>query len=84
MPTNRKGYMKSYYHKNKGKWLNPEERRKKGLRTKARRAMVKKYGKSKLRGKDVDHKKPLRSGGTSSIKNLRLLSPKKNRSMNGK
>ena len=84
MPTNRPGYIKQYYKKNKSKWLNPEERRKKGLRTKARRAMVKKHGKAALAGKDIDHRRPLRKGGTSSLSNLRIMSRRKNRSMNGK
>jgi hypothetical protein len=33
-------------------------------------------------GKDVDHKKPLRSGGTTTKSNLRVRSVKANRSDN--
>lgn len=43
--------------------------------------MVKAVGKSKLRGKDVDHKD--RNPLNSSRKNLRVQSKKKNRSRNG-
>lgn len=35
-------------------------------------------------GKDIDHIKPLRSGGKTAKGNLRLRSPKANQSDNGK
>jgi len=57
MPTNPPGYMKAYYHKNKQKFNNPNERRKRRLRNKARRMMIRKLGKAALKDKDVDHKK---------------------------
>jgi len=41
--------------------------------------MIKKHGKAKLKGKDVDHKKPLKKGGSNSMKNLRIRSVSKNR-----
>ena len=34
------------------------------------------------KGKDIDHKTPIRKGGKSNLKNLRLRSRKKNRSDN--
>jgi hypothetical protein len=49
-------------------------------RVKARRAMVKEYGKEFLAGKDIDHIRPLRddpSGGGRS--NWRVSSPRANR-----
>lgn len=52
-------------------------------RHRARRILVKKVGASAVKGKDVDHKKPLAKGGTNSTKNLRVRSIKTNRSNNG-
>lgn len=36
--------------------------------------------KGMLKGKDVDHIKPLSKGGSNDMSNLRAVSPKKNRS----
>ena len=52
-------------------------------RHRARREVINKLGKAAVRGKDVDHKKHLSSGGTNSIKNLRVRSVSANRSDNG-
>jgi hypothetical protein len=41
--------------------------------------MEKKVGKDALKGKDVDHIKPMRSGGKTSTGNLRIRSIKSNR-----
>lgn len=49
-------------------------------RMKARYAMVKKYGAVALKGKDVDHKKPLQAGGSNDPSNWRIESIHKNRS----
>ena len=38
----------------------------------------------KRKGKHIDHKTPIREGGKSTLKNLRLRSPKANVSDNGK
>jgi len=84
MPTNPKGYMRNYYHENKEKFNNTKEKKKRAARNKARRIMEKAGRVKKHDGKDVDHKRPLRSGGTSSKKNLRVMSRSKNRSKNGK
>jgi 5-methylcytosine-specific restriction endonuclease McrA len=81
MPTNTTPhYMNNYYKKHKDKWLNPEETHKRVERNKARAAFAKKLGVSpkQLNG-DVDHKKPLRDGGKSTLSNLRLTTEKKNR-----
>jgi len=52
-------------------------------RNKARRLMIKKYGKSALKGKDVDHKKPLAKGGSMSVSNLRVIKSSTNRALGG-
>lgn len=57
----------------------PEQIAKRSLRNKARREMEKKVGKAALKGKDVDHKVPVRSGGGNGKGNLRLASPATNR-----
>lgn len=84
MPTNPPGYMKKYYSKNKSKFNNATEKKKRAKRNAARAKMVKKHGKAALAGKDVDHKKPLRSGGSNKLSNLRISSRSKNRAKNGK
>lgn len=57
----------------------PEQRENNRLRKAARRAMEKKVGKAALKGKDVDHKTPLKAGGSNRPGNLRVMSPSKNR-----
>ena len=80
MPTNKPGYMNSYYHKNKIKFNNPEERRKRSLRNSARAKLAKKMGVSPtdING-DVDHRVPLKNGGKNGLSNLRVLTVKQNR-----
>jgi len=51
-------------------------------RHRARRKMLK-AGKTSP-GQDVDHKKPIRSGGGNDMNNLRSLPPSKNRSFRRK
>jgi len=60
----------------------PEQIKKRGERVKARRMMEKTGAVTKGDGKDVDHKKPLRSGGTTTKANLRVRSKSANRSDN--
>lgn len=57
----------------------PEQVRKRVLRNKARREMLKIHGKKALKGKDVDHKKALSSGGSGARSNLRIRSASSNR-----
>lgn len=78
MPRKR-NYKKEYanYH---GK---PEQRKKRSKRVLARRKLEKEGKVSKGDGKDVDHKKTLRSGGGNSRSNLRVRSRSANRSANG-
>lgn len=65
---------------------SPARKKARAERHKARRlvlaTLTKKYGKARaekiLKGKDVNHNKPLSTGGSNSIKNLSLIDPKKN------
>ena len=84
MPSNPPGYMKKYYNENKEKFNNPKERKKRAARNKARRMMEKEGRVHKGDGKDVGHRKPLRSGGKTTKGNLRVESRSKNRANNGK
>ena len=61
----------------------PEERKKRSKRVLARRKLEKEGKVSKGDGKDVDHKKALRSGGGNGRSNLRVRSRSSNRSDNG-
>jgi hypothetical protein len=45
--------------------------------------MIKKGRAKKGDGKDIDHKKPLRSGGSKGINNLRVRDKSDNRADNG-
>ena len=69
-------YKKEYenYHK------KPEQRRRNDARKAARRLMVKKHGKAKLAGKDIDHKD--RNPRNNAQSNLRIQSKKVNRGRN--
>lgn len=60
----------------------PEQVKKRAQRVKARRMLEKEGVVTKGDNKDVDHKKPLRSGGTTTRSNLRVRSVKANRSDN--
>ena len=61
----------------------PKRRKDRAQRNKARRIMTKAGAVKKGDGKHVDHKKALRSGGTTTKKNLRVQSASKNSSANG-
>lgn len=75
----KRNYKKEYrnYH---GK---PKQRKERAARTAARELLIKKGRVRKGDGKDVDHKKPLRNGGSKSINNLRVRDKSENRSDNG-
>lgn len=79
---------KREYAKYHGK---PEQIKQRAERVKAQRLVDKtgvdknNNGKADAReGKDIDHKKPLRSGGSSARSNLRIRSVKANRGENGR
>ena len=75
----KRNYKKEYrnYH---GK---PKQRKERAERTKARETMIKKGVVKKGDGVDIDHKKPLRSGGSNGINNLRRRNKSSNRADNG-
>jgi hypothetical protein len=60
----------------------PEQKKHRAMRNTAHRQEEKKHGKSAMRGKEVDHIRPLSSGGSNAPSNRRLLSIKKNRGRN--
>ena len=74
-----RNYAKEYrnYH---GK---PKQRKERAARTKAREQMIKKGRVKKGDGKDIDHKKALRHGGSNGINNLRVRNKSENRADNG-
>ncbi len=71
----KRDYKKEYreYHS------KPQQKKNRAKRNAARRKMVAKYGKAAVRGKDVDHKRPLSKGGSNRMSNLRITSRKFNR-----
>jgi hypothetical protein len=62
----------------------PEVVKKRAMNNAARRQLMKEGVVKKGDGKDVDHKKPLRSGGTNARSNLRPLDKSTNRGWRGK
>jgi len=73
-------YEKEYrtYH------AKPEQKKNRAQRNAARRELIKAGQVHKGDGKDVDHKKPIRSGGSNARSNLRVTSASKNRGWRGK
>lgn len=57
----------------------PENVKKRAMNNAARRELMKEGVVKKGDGKDVDHVKPLRSGGTNARSNLRAISKSANR-----
>lgn len=79
MADKKRDYKKEY------EWhSSPLQKRLRAMRNTARRRAQKKYGKAALKGKDIDHIKPLSKGGTNDPDNLRVQSIRKNRSRNFK
>lgn len=62
---------------------SPAVKKKRAARNKARRAAEKAGKVRKGDGKDIDHKVPLRSGGSTSVSNTRVRSASANRADNG-
>ena len=58
---------------------SPEQVKNRVARNKARREAIATHGKAALKGKDVDHKKPLISGGSDKKSNTRIKSETANR-----
>jgi hypothetical protein len=57
----------------------PEQIAKRSMRNQARAEMKKKVGAAAIAGKDIDHKKALRHGGSNAAGNLRIRAPGPNR-----
>jgi hypothetical protein len=76
MPSNPRNY-KSEYDNYQGK---PDQIKKRAERNSARAIVKKKVGAAAIKGKDVDHKKPIVKGGSNSPGNLRVVSKTANRS----
>ncbi len=73
--TTKADYAK-HYAEYQGK---PEQIAKRSANNKARRLMEKKHGKAAIAGKDIDHIKKQKNGGTNAPSNLRIRSVKANR-----
>lgn len=76
MATKRKRDYKREYAQYHG---TPEQIANRSNRNKARRMIEKEVGKSALKGKDVDHKRPLSKGGSNARSNLQIASVHYNR-----
>lgn len=72
------GYKRNYKQEYKTTHSSAKAKKQRAARNKAR-AM-----KGSPSGKDVDHKTPLKNGGSNSKKNLQVKSVKSNRSAGGK
>ena len=57
----------------------PEVLAKYRARNRARYHAIKKYGEAMLRGKDIDHIKPLAAGGSADLSNTRIRDASENR-----
>jgi hypothetical protein len=57
----------------------PEQIAKRSMRNKARAAVKASAGSAAIAGKDIDHKVPIRSGGSNDSSNLRIRSISSNR-----
>jgi hypothetical protein len=72
--------MSRNYDKEYANYQGTEEQKKnRAQRNKARRMLIKEGVAAKGDGKDVDHIKPMRNGGTSTRSNLRMRSKSANR-----
>lgn len=74
---NGKVYTYARDYKEEYKERSPEQKKNKTIRAQARRKMEKKHGKAAIKGKDIDHKNGIGAG--NGEKNLRIMSPSKNR-----
>lgn len=64
---------------NRGYDAQPHKVKERTMRNQARAIMTKEGKVSKGDGKDVEHKRPVRSGGTNARKNLTVISASRNR-----
>lgn len=75
MPRKVRDYKQEYrdYHG------TPEQKKNNSLRKKARYAAEQRLGKAALKGKEIDHVKPLSKGGSNNLINQKIMSRKANR-----
>lgn len=68
-------YKKEYaqYHS------KPEQKKNRAKRNAARAIMSRELGKAAIKGKDIDHIKPLSKGGSNKRSNLRVMLVSQNR-----
>ena len=76
-------YVRDYKMEYRNYHGKPKQRKERAERTKARETLIKKGRAHKGDGKDIDHKRPLRNGGSNSLNNLRKRDRSENRSDNG-
>lgn len=76
-------YERDYKKEYKNYHGKSKQRKERASRTKAREEMIKKGRAKRGDGKDIDHKKAIRSGGSNGINNLRVRDRSANRSDNG-
>jgi hypothetical protein len=76
-------YKRDYKKEYKNYHGKAKQRKERAARTRARGEMIKKGRAKKGDGKDIDHKKAIRSGGSNGINNLRVRDRSSNRSDNG-
>lgn len=77
-------YKRNYDKEYKNYQGTPEQKKNRAKRNAARRQMERELGKEALKGKDVDHKKPLSKGGSNARSNLQVTSVSHNRSKKNK
>ena len=77
------GYERDYKQEYATTHKSKKAKKQRAARNSARATAVASGKASKGDGKDIDHKKPLRSGGTTSASNTRVRSVAANRSDNG-
>lgn len=71
--------MRDYKHEYETYHGKPQQKKNRAKRNAARRVMEKEGCVSKGDGKEVDHKKPIRSGGGNDRSNLRVATKAENR-----
>ena len=71
--------VRDYKHEYNSYHAKPEQKKNRAMRNAARRELQAEGRVSKGDGKDIDHKKPLRNGGSNAGSNLRVTSKSKNR-----
>ena len=76
-------YKRNYKMEYRNYHGKPKQRKERAARTSAREKLIKKGRVKKGDGKDIDHKKALRHGGSNGINNLRVRDKSANRSDNG-